>query len=118
MGIKKSSRHAATCIEEKLKNIQSKYNTDNPIFKPREVQMTNLLINEPPLQVLPSLALEIGLNEAIVLQQVHYWLHISRHKYKGKKWFYKTYDEWLDEFPFWSKNTVVRAINSLEKKIY
>lgn len=34
-----------------------------------------LLINEPPLQVLPTLAKTIGLNEAIVLQQVHYWLN-------------------------------------------
>ena len=34
----------------------------------------SLLISEPPLQVLPSLAVKIGLNEAIVLQQIHYWL--------------------------------------------
>ena len=36
---------------------------------------SKLLIDEPPLQVLPSLALKIGLNEAIILQQVHYWLN-------------------------------------------
>ena len=35
--------------------------------------MSKLLINEHPLQVLPSLATKIGLNEAIVLQQIHYW---------------------------------------------
>lgn len=33
----------------------------------------SLLIEEPPLQILPSLAAAIGLNEAIVLQQL-YWL--------------------------------------------
>ena len=40
--------------------------------------MSNLLIEEPPLQVLPSLALAVGLNEAIILQQMHYWLKIKQ----------------------------------------
>jgi hypothetical protein len=35
--------------------------------------MTDLLIKEPPLQVLPSLAVAIGLKPALVLQQL-YWL--------------------------------------------
>ena len=37
-----------------------------------------LLINEHPLMVLPSLATAVGLNQAIVLQQVHYWLDLNR----------------------------------------
>ena len=40
--------------------------------------MSKLLINEQPLQVLPSLAEAIGLNQAIALQQVHYWLENAR----------------------------------------
>ena len=36
--------------------------------------MSNLLIDDYPILVLPKLANEIGLNEAIVLQQMHYWL--------------------------------------------
>jgi len=36
--------------------------------------MSKLLIDEYPLQVLPSLAVIYGLNEAIILQQVHYWI--------------------------------------------
>lgn len=36
--------------------------------------MSKLLINERPIQVLPRLAKEIGLNEEIFLQQLHYWL--------------------------------------------
>lgn len=36
--------------------------------------MSKLLIDDYPIQVLPKLAKEIGLNEAIFLQQVHYWL--------------------------------------------
>ncbi|MFE3576873.1 hypothetical protein [Lysinibacillus sp. NPDC059133] len=74
----------------------------------------NLLINEPPLQVLPTLASEIGLNSAIVLQQVHYWSRVSTNVRDGHKWVYKTIDEWHEEFPFWSKRTLERVIQSLE----
>lgn len=75
----------------------------------------NLLINEPPLQVLPTLATKIGLNNAIVLQQVHYWLRVSNNDRDGHKWVYKTVEEWHSEFPFWSKRTLERIIQSLEE---
>ncbi|MGF9979329.1 conserved phage C-terminal domain-containing protein [Viridibacillus arvi] len=77
--------------------------------------MTNLLINEPPLQVLPSLAVKVGLNEAIVVQQIHYWIGISKNVRDGYTWVYKTFDDWQDEFPFWSKRTIERTISVLEK---
>lgn len=76
----------------------------------------NLLINEPPLQVLPTLANKIGLNEAIVLQQMHYWLRISKNERDGFIWVYKSYPDWQREFPFWSETTVKRIITSLEKQ--
>lgn len=78
--------------------------------------MSRLLINEPPLQVLPSLAKEIGLNEAIMLQQMHYWVLKSSNEFKGVKWFYKTLEEWQTEFPFWSVMTIRRTLGSLEKQ--
>lgn len=79
--------------------------------------VSNLLINEPPLQVLPSLAEKIGLNEAIVLQQLHYWLRHARKNYAGKKWIYKTYDQWREQdFKFWSDKTVRNIFKSLKKK--
>ncbi|MDY7965424.1 DnaD domain-containing protein [Bacillus thuringiensis] len=78
--------------------------------------MSNLLIHEEPLIVLPGLAKAIGLNEAIFLQQVHYWLNKSKNFYDGYHWVYNTYDEWLKQFPFWSSATLRRIINKLEKK--
>ncbi|WEV56152.1 replication protein [Ligilactobacillus acidipiscis] len=78
--------------------------------------MNNLLISEPPLQVLPSLAVRVGLNEAIVLQQFHYWLQRSKNVRDGNKWIYNSIAEWQKQFPFWSKDTVKRTINSLEKQ--
>lgn len=80
--------------------------------------MTRLLINENPLQVLPTLAVKIGLNEAMILQQMHYWLNADHNKnyIQGRHWVYNSYDEWHKQFPFWSKETIKRAIYSLEKQ--
>lgn len=80
-----------------------------------------LLINESPLQVLPSLAVLVGLNEAIFLQQVHYWCRANReanktdtHFHDGRWWMYNTIDAWREEnFRFWSKRTLRRIVASL-----
>lgn len=72
--------------------------------------MSKLLIAEPPLQVLPTLAKAIGLNEAIVLQQVYY--RALRSKDDG--WVQRSLAEWLvEDFPFWSEKTVKRAMTEL-----
>ncbi|WP_051222304.1 DnaT-like ssDNA-binding domain-containing protein [Neptunomonas japonica] len=76
--------------------------------------MSRLLVNEHPLIVLPSLAAAIGLNEAMVLQQVHFWANVSDKEHKGHKWFYRTMEEWQSTFRFWSKSTLERAIKSLK----
>ena len=75
--------------------------------------MSKLLINENPLQVLPSLAVKTSLNEAIVLQQIHYWLEKSEHIHDGRKWVYNSIDNWCEQFPFFSKSTVDRTFKSL-----
>ena len=74
-----------------------------------------LLINEPPLQVLPSLAVVIGLNEAIVLQQIHYWMQRSDTRIDGHVWVYNSVIQWKQQFPFWSDDTIARALKSLRK---
>lgn len=80
--------------------------------------MSKLLINEPPLQVLPSLAEAIGLNEAIVIQQLHYWLENPKVGFEknGFKWVSNTYDEWQKNFPFWSTSTIKRIFTELEDR--
>lgn len=78
--------------------------------------MSNLLIDDYPILVLPGLASEIGLNEAIVLQQMHYWLKKSNHNYDGRRWIYNSFPEWQKHFPFWSVMTIKRAVYSLEKQ--
>lgn len=76
------------------------------------------LFDEHPILVDKELASVIGLNEAIVLQQLNYWLHSkSAKQIDGQLWIYNTYDNWKkDNFPFWSRNTIRRALNSCIKK--
>jgi hypothetical protein len=80
--------------------------------------MSRLLIDEYPLLVLPSLAIIIGLNEAITLQQMHYWLdpRINKNLRSGLHWVYNSYEEWQKQFPFWSIRTIRRNIQSLEEQ--
>ncbi|WP_315443541.1 hypothetical protein [uncultured Selenomonas sp.] len=77
---------------------------------------SSLLISESPLTVQPNLAVLIGLNEAIFLQQLQYW--ISREAgfcdQYGRRWIYNTVKQWHVQFPFWSESTIKRIIKSLE----
>ena len=58
----------------------------------RNKNTSSLLMNESPLCVQPSLAVAIGLNEAIFLQQCHYWLNpkFNKNFIEGKHWVHKT----------------------------
>src|ERR1041385_202513 len=78
--------------------------------------MSKLLIDEPPLHLLPTLAALIGLNEAIVIQRLHYRLQLLGESGEGRKWVRDCYEDWRHQFPFWSASTIKRAFISLEKK--
>ncbi|WP_368993815.1 DnaD domain protein [Caldifermentibacillus hisashii] len=78
--------------------------------------MSKLLINESPILVLPTLAKKIGLNQALFIQQLHYWLADSKHTYDGYQWVYNTYEDWHRQFPFWSTSTIRRIIGKLERE--
>jgi len=79
--------------------------------------MNKLLIDDYPIQVLPKLAKEVGLNEAIFVQQLHYWTNGKASKLiDGKRWIYNTYKDWQNNFPFWSNATIRRTIASCEKQ--
>lgn len=78
-----------------------------------DFESSKLLIDEEPLQVLPGLAAVIGLNEAMVVQQLHYWLRRSKHEHDGRKWIYNTLGEWQVQFPFWNEATLQRTMKSL-----
>jgi hypothetical protein len=75
-----------------------------------------LLIASKPLMVRPELAKQIGLNEAIFLQQLHCWLTSDLAKLIDERWWvYNTYTSWQeDNFPFWSLSTIKRVISKLK----
>jgi len=77
--------------------------------------MKTLLIDDYPIIVLPALAQKIGLNEAILLQQIHYWLNRSKTEAFGEKWVYNTYEDWEQQMPFLSARTIRRASDKLRK---
>lgn len=77
----------------------------------------SLLYKRQPLVISPLLAARIGLNEAVVLQQICYWLEETTAgvEHEGRKWVYNTIEEWNKQFPFWAHDTVKRTLTSLKK---
>lgn len=77
-----------------------------------------LLVQDLPLQGLLSLARLLGLNPALVLQQIHYWTH-THHAVErdGRSWISISAKAWqTQDFPFWSIDTLRRAIKELEHR--
>lgn len=58
------------------------------------------------------IASALGLNAAIIIQQIHY---TATNEKDGRLWAYNTLDDWTkNHFPFLSKATVERALSKLE----
>lgn len=79
------------------------------------------LLNEPPMLVYPSLAVVLGINKAVVFQQLHFLLNgqkTARNRYNlvdGHWWVYNSYPEWrADFFPWLSERTLKSIFNELE----
>ena len=84
----------------------------------------NKLFNTHPLVVDKEIATILGLNEALVLQQLNYWIEKNRENnrnfHEGRYWTYNTINEWQEEFPSWSTSAVKRVffMQYLKKWIY
>jgi len=80
--------------------------------------MSNIFYNLEPKVINTELACLIGLNEAIVLQQLHYWIEKNKatntNFHDGRYWTYGTVQQYRDrDFRFWSFETVKRTIARL-----
>ena len=76
--------------------------------------MSNLIISEPPLQVIPSLCVALkNSDKAIMLQQIHYWLQRSNNIVDGHRWVYNTAKGWQKQFPWITEKTVQRYLKDL-----
>lgn len=77
----------------------------------------SLIFDSHPLVVNPDLAVEIGLHEAIILQQLHYWTEKNNSgiRVDGTVWIYNTYEQWRIQFPFLSQSTIKRCLSRLKQ---
>lgn len=92
--------------------------TDKP-----EKKRAPLLIDEPTILVYPSLAVALGINKAIVFQQLHFLLNGQKesknthNQIDDRWWVYNSYTEWQrDYFPWLSTSTLKGIFLELEKE--
>jgi DnaD/phage-associated family protein len=62
----------------------------------------------------PKLAQLLGLNEAIIINQIHYWVKRSKNIIEGRYWVYNTYESWQKQICFLSESTIKKTIKKLE----
>jgi hypothetical protein len=82
----------------------------------KKLMFSRLLIDESPLMILPGLARIVGLNEAIVLQRIHYWVNpdVNCNYFEGRYWIPGTL--LVREFNYWGFKDVRRIMEILEDK--
>jgi hypothetical protein len=62
----------------------------------------------------PALAAEIGLNQSVLFLQIEFLIAISNNQRDGKRWTYQSITDLQKMFPFWSRETINRAVKSLQ----
>lgn len=79
--------------------------------------MNQKILDETPVLVLPSLAVALGLNEAIVIQQLHWALRRDSAEVRdGCRWVQAGLDHWTAQFPWWSETTIRRVFQNLRER--
>jgi hypothetical protein len=84
--------------------------------------MDKSIISGPAMKVHAPLVEAFGLNQAIFLQQVHYWTSIyvnrkdKRHYHDGRWWIWNTYKDWQKQFTWVSIITIKRVVYDLSDK--
>lgn len=73
------------------------------------------LIGGSKLMIEPILATKLGLNEAIFIGLLHYWITKSKHKIDNKKWVFNSISSWQEQLPFLSERTIKRTIANLKE---
>ena len=87
----------------------------------------NCLYTDKPIVVNRELASILGdVDLAIILQEIHYWININKQNaemelanihtyYDGCFWCFRTYEDWLLDFPWLSLRTLKRKFKKLEE---
>ena len=83
--------------------------------------MSMYLFDEQPILANKALARELGLNEALVLQQINYWIEINKkfgnNYHDGKYWTYNSIRAWQEkDFDYLSVEQLNELFLSLKKR--
>ena len=81
----------------------------------KEKLYSRYLLDEHPVTFHTSLAVAIGVNEAIILQKINLWLNCRPKDADGRSWIYNSYKSWQEQLPFFSESTIRRTISNLVK---
>ena len=86
----------------------------------KSLKVEELLFNDEPITINRKLAKCLGLKEAVVFQQIHYWLKVNEKKnnnfIEGRYWTFNSVKKWHEEeFDFLSFRTIERILKSLQK---
>lgn len=75
-----------------------------------------LIQGDYPLIASPALAKAHGVAASIFLQKLHYCLQNSEaKKFQGRKFFYHSYENWVETLGYYSISTIKRIVTKLKK---
>lgn len=105
-----------------LKGNMRDYASLNELLVLANMESYNLF-DEQAILANKALARELGLNEALVMQQINYWIEINKRSGKnyhdGKYWTYNSIRAWQEnDFDYMSVDTVKRTFTKLAKAGY
>ena len=91
-----------------------KKNFDDFLQDMKMENTSSLLISEPQMQFLPTLASVLSTDSVLFLQQLRFWMNHSNNIQDGRRWVYNSIEEWRIQFYWISRSTLKRIINTLK----
>ena len=78
---------------------------------------SDMLIHNGHLVVVQERLVKVfGLDRAVFIQKLHYWLNTeSGVIIDRRRWVYNTLEQWHNQSPWWSARTIRRIISDLEE---
>ena len=68
----------------------------------------------------PEIAEAIGVDEAIMLHHLTFWIVVNiksyKNQYEGRTWTYNSVESFKIDFPYWSNSQIRRILKSLVKQ--
>lgn len=99
-----------------LDTIMEQIDLSNVIIK----HSSTFLTSDPTVKIVPDdLAILIGVDQTMMLCQIDFWVqnhHDDEHCKDGRYWIYETYDDWVEQFPYWGKTKIRDILRKLKEK--